>query len=1188
MNSYTVNQHAMHADEKSRVWIKCTRKIIMRINLIAFFIAVACLQVTASTYAQKITLSEKNASLKDLFLALEAQSGYYIVYNTPMLKDAAPVNIKLNKVSLKEALNALLEGQDFTYTIKDNTVVIKRKEKTLLDEIRGYFKAIDIKGRILDENANPLAGASVRLKKGNRAVMTNDKGVFEFTNVDENAVLIISFIGYDTKEVRANADLNNILMVPVSSKLDEVMVSTGYQTLPRERATGSFSTVSKEVLKNRMETNLLTRIEGSVPGLFMKNGSINIRGVSTLYGDQQPLFVVDGFPYEGSINFLNPADVVNVTILKDAAAASIYGSRAANGVIVITTKQGTLGKAKVSVNSNLFITPIPDVGYYNFMNSKEMVDLQEELFNLGHVGYSDYLKRAAQPKALEALYTNEANGKLPSDPQLAATLNQLRGLDNSNQIKDLLLQKAIKQQHYLTSYGGNDVNTYRVSLNYIGNRGHAKEGHNDEVNLSLLDHINLLKWLDLGLGANANLSKSKSGAINGLGYYRSVMPYEVLKDENGAISNWNYRKSDYEINRLKGLGMLDESYNPLNEMNQYEGNSRSNYLRFNGNLKADLIPGLSLQLLYQIEKGSSYNKSYYKKNSFLVRNMVNDATTIIDGKRQIPYGGQIYESRGDWSAYTARAQANFDKEIAPKHHTTAVMGFEQRSTASTSTSVHRMGYDDTNLKYIPVNADSLALIKGTQSVNGDFRYDETQYNNFSAPEDRFVSVYANVGHTYDDKYSVTGSVRIDDSNLFGTDPKYRHLPLWSAGASWQIAKESFMKNVTWVDKLSLRLTYGLNGNVAKTVGPYLKAYVVYNPEAGAMATTIDSPPNKTLRWERTAVTNLGLDFSILKNRIVGTLDLYGRKTTDLLGFRDIDPTNSFQSALINYGSLYNKGIELGLTTTNITNDQFSWSTLLNISYNKNKMTEINSRYSTVNGYTDGNGIEKLGYPMSSLFNFKWAGLDPTNGTVLVYDKNGNVVKNYDSQGGYVESMTDIEGLEYAGTLRPTYTVGIQNSFRYKKVNLNIFLIANGGNVFRDALPQVLSGSNIRQNIDRRAMNFWRKPGDEKIPGMMPAPDITNTSSSYFSSLWYAASINTLKADFIKIRSISLGYDFSELLFKRRANDLNGNLMFQVQNPFKWFRNDKGLDPEAYSQSSVYSERTLPVTPVYSFGLNLNF
>lgn len=1187
MNSYTVNQHAMRADQEPRGWIKCSWKIIMRINLVAFFIALACFQVTASTFAQKITLNQKNVALKDALRMIEAQSGYYILYNTPMLKDASPVDLKLKNASMDEALKALLDRQLFTYTIKDRTVVIQRKDRYLMDVIKDYFNAINIRGRVLDEAGRPLAGASVRIKNTNKIVMSNADGIFQFTGVDEKAIVVISFLGYEQQELKASSDLSNIRLVASSSKLEEVMISTGYQTLSKERATGSFSVVPRETLKTRMETNLMDRIEGSVPGLFMKNGEVNIRGISTLYGNREPLYVIDGFPYEGSINYLINDDIADVYLLKDAAAASIYGSRAANGVIVITTKKGA-GKLKVQYSNSFFITPLPDAGYFNLMNAKETVDLQEELFNMSHVDYSEYIKRSAQPKAIEALYLHE-NGDITKD-QLNLTLNKLRGLDNRSQLEDLLMQKQFKQQHNFSVSGGNQVNDFRLSMNYTKNRGYNIGSKNDELNLNLNDHINISKWLTAGVGVASNFSSSESSPINALGYYRSAMPYEMLKDENGENSRWNYRKSNYEINRLIGLGLHDESFNPLNEMDKYEGSGKSNYVRINGNLSAKLMEGLSFDIRYQIEKGAYYSKGYYKKTSYTVKNMVNDATQIINGdvKLNVPYGGQIYENRSDSRAYTARAQLNFDRDVAPKHHTTSVVGIEQRSVMSSATSTHRMGYDDNNLRYIPVNAVDLAILKGTQSLNNDFSYDEAQYNTFSAPEDRFVSMYANVGHTYDGKYNVTGSVRIDDSNLFGTDPKYRHQPLWSVGASWHVMKESFMKNINWINRLSIRATYGLNGNVAKTVGPYLQASTIYNQEAKAMATHILYPPNKSLRWERTAVTNLGLDFSFFNDRISGTFDLYERKSTDLLGERETDPTNAFQTALINYGSLYNRGVELGLNSAIIKNDNFMWFTNLNLSFNKNRMTEISTRNETVYGYTDGSGIEKVGYPMSSLFNFKWAGLDPTNGTVLVYDKDGNVVKNYDEQGGYVSNMTDINGLEYSGTLRPTYTIGFNNTLIYKKATLSIQLIANGGNVMRDAVPLILSRNNFQQNIDRRAMNFWRKPGDENIPGVMPAPDTKNNGNSYFASLWYAANINTLKADYIKVRSITLAYNMTSMLFKKKEKDLNADLIFQVRNPFSWFRNDKGLDPEAYAPSSIYAERTLPVTPVYSLGATINF
>ncbi|MDB5148220.1 MAG: SusC/RagA family TonB-linked outer membrane protein, partial [Mucilaginibacter sp.] len=227
-----------------------------------------------------------------------------------------------------------------------------------------------------------------------------------------------------------------------------------------------------------------------------------------------------------------------------------------------------------------------------------------------------------------------------------------------------------------------------------------------------------------------------------------------------------------------------------------------------------------------------------------------------------------------------------------------------------------------------------------------------------------------------------------------------------------------------------------------------------------------------------------------------------------------------------------------------------------------------------------------GYPINSIFNFRWAGLDPTNGSPLVYDKSGKIVPSYDQNGNHVNGMTDVNGLVYGGTLLPTYTIGFTNTFYYKRLSLNVFIIANGGNVFRDATPQILTTSNFSSNMDARAMNFWKKPGDEKIPGIMPAPDLTNSGNSYFASLWYAADINTLKADYIKVRDIALSYDFSDLLKKKFLS--SAKLTLQVENAFHWYRNNRGLDPEAYQAYSIYASRTLPVMPTYMIGASFTF
>lgn len=1162
-------------------------KILLIMRLTTVFLIAAIMQVSAAGFAQRVTFKQKNATLTSLFKEIKKQTGYNVVWNLNQLNFSKPFDAAFNQTPLEQVLVKSLEGMLLTYSIDEKTIVIRMKEKSILNQVMDYFKAIDVRGKIVDEAGIGIPGVTIKSKQSKKVVVTNSKGEFEYKGLDEDDVLLISYIGYKSIEIKANADLSNIVMTLTTNGLDEVTINTGYQTLPLERSTGAYGVVSEKTINLRMETNILDRLEGSVPGLFMKNGAVTIRGLATLYAEQQPMYVVDGFPYEGDINYINPSDVLSVTVLKDAAAASIYGTRAANGVIVITTRLGNASKLTVNYNSTLFITPRPDASYLNLLNSSQMVDLQQELFNMRHPDYNEGIMRAAQPKAIEALYKNSEG--LITDAELATTLNRLKTLNAQPQLEDLLMQKMFKQRHSFSANGGNEYNQFNVSLNYLGNRGYSVGSTDENVNIALRDQVKIAKWLTADVGITTNLGNAKSKPINTSSYYLN-MPYEVLKDENGNVSPWNYRKSAYEIDRLIGLGLFDETYNPLNELDKSEISSKNNYVRLQGGFNVKFMEGLSLDVKYQTERGNSFYKTYHNNESYAAKNMINDAATVEtngDIEWNVPKGGQIYETRGDSKSYTLRTQLNFDKVLDDKNHLTILAGAEKRATVQNSTSLHRMGYSDNNLQFLPVNTLDLARLTNTQSLTYTFEYNNRSYNNFTSVENRYVSVYANAGHTYAGKYNLTGSVRIDDSNLFGVDPKYRYIPLWSFGGSWKLSNENFMKDANWLDHLNMRLTYGLGGNVAKNVGPFLQAASEFSIITGATATQIVSPPNKALRFERTATTNLGVDFSVLKNRISGSIDVYSRKSTDLLGDRKTDPTNAFLSALINYGSMTNKGYELALNTENLRTSNFHWASRLTYSHNKNKMTEIAPQSESVYTYTDGNGVSRIGYPTSSIFNFRSAGLDPTNGTIRVFDKNGNVVTNYDQSGSLVANMNDVDGLVFGGTLLPTYTIGLTNTFNYKNLSLNVLIIANGGNVFRDAVPQVLTSSNFSQNIDQRALNFWRKPGDEAIPGTMPAPDLAGSGNSYFASLWYALDENMLKADYVKVRDISLSYNFAPDLFKNKKI-ASAKLTLQVQNAFHWYRNDKGLDPEAYSQYSTYSNRNLPVTPTYMIGVDFTF
>lgn len=1171
-----------------------SKSFMLAMKLTIVFLTVAFLQVHANAVSQSVTISGKELSLKKVFSIIEQQTGYVVLSNKKDLEATKPVTLAVFDMPLQQLLNMVFKDQPVNYRLDGTTIVLSRKPMPapISSLLNTAPAGVPVDGGVVDSLGRPIQGASVKLLPGNKGTTTNNIGFFSIPNVDPgNYTLEVSFVGYETYSRQITVprygvmQIGRIVLKQGNNNMEVIeVVATGYQTLPRDRATGSFSTVTSELLSTRVEPSLMTRLEGLVPGLFAKrNGEFNLRGLATLYGERQPLIVVDGFPYEGDINYLNPDDILNVTVLKDAAAASIYGTRSANGVIVITTRLGSARTTRINFNSTIFITPKPDVSYLNLLNSSETVDLQRDLFNQFHrtepFGY-------AVPKASEALYKFE-RGEI-TQAQLDATLNDLKSRNGLSQVEDMMMQSIISHKHSLSITGGNDKNQYGINVNYLGDRGYTINTNSETVNLGLNDRAQVFKWLTAEAGIFANFSKNKYAPVNAPDLFWS-MPYETLKDANGNYVPWNYLKSPSEIERLNGLGLLDETYNPMQELDRYDIRSNSQYVRVQGGFNVKFSRHLNLDVKYQTERGSSYSKNYGTIEAWRTATMINDATQIINGvvTKNIPDGGQIFESRGDSRSYTARAQLNFDKRFGKDHQLTAIAGTERRAVLNTSTYVHRLGYNDQNLSFLPVDYNKIANLTGTQSIAGTYNYRFNDNNYFSNREDRYVSFYGNAGYNFKGRYNLTGSVRVDDSNLWGTNPKYRHLPLWSAGASWRISQEDFMTGTFWLDNLNLRATYGNGGNTAKQVGPYLIVNSGYFYETNGIATNIVSPPNASLRWEKTATTNIGLDFAILRNRISGSFDYYIRKTTDLLGEKPTDPTNAFNTALINYGSLSNKGFEIGLNTVNINNKDFNWSTRITFTKNKNRMTEIAPTSELLATYLQGWGTQRKGYAMNSIFNFRSAGLDPTNGTPLVYDKDGKIVKNYDQTGAVVTNMTDKDGLVLGGTLDPTYTAGLMNTVRFRKLTFTMMIIANGGNVIRDAIPATLTNAAFSRNVDRRVLNYWKKPGDEKMPDVQPTPALRNSSDYYLDQLWFATDANTMKADYVKVRNIGLSYDLASAVNKF-AKINAATAMVQVQNPFSWFRNDKDLDPEAYYVGSTGANRTLPVMPVYMLGINVTF
>lgn len=1038
------------------------------------------------------------------------------------------------------------------------------------------FKVIS--GIVVDEDGHPLPGASVRIKGEQKGTVTDVDGRFTL-NVPEGNKFIISLIGYNSQEIEVGKqDSYSIRMSTSTHSLNEVVV-TGYQTISKERAAGSFSILTPKELEGKLQTNILDRLEGMSAGLQKRGtGAIEIRGISTLEGNTSPLYVVDGIPYEGNIQALNPSDIVNITILKDASAASIYGVRAANGVVVITTRMGQVGKPRVTYNGSIKFEPLPSRSYLNLMSSAELVDLQKELFNYYHNKWQQDSPSFTN-EVYDLLYRNEAG--LISNSELEKDLDVYRNRDRFNQIKDNFVRRSnTTHQHNLAISGGSDIYRYALSGNYEQNLPHAKEKSSSRYGFNFKNQFDFFKWLRVNAAIlNSTTNSDYDDGYSLYSYLYSGPSYRMVYNEDGSPAQWYVTgKSQTEIDRLKNEGLYDETFYPATAAGTAHYMNKSAYWNINLGAQFKIWKGLSLDIHYQTEITNTYAKQFNSKDHYSVKKMINDATVISDDgtiTHYIPEGGNLSENWGKNNSYTLRVQLNFDHTFKGKHAISAIAGAERRKIVTQGTALYKYGYDDNSLSWKKI--DELALsqgIRGTQSTFGSFYFSSYRLgtDGFSETDNRYVSFYGNASYTYDQRLTFTGSIRMDQSNLFGTDPKYQYKPWWSLGGQY-IAIE----NEGWLDRLAVRLTYGLNGNVAKNVGPYM---IVRddgtNYYTNEYQSYISSAPNPTLRWEKTKVLNVGVDFNAFGNRLNGSIEFYNKATTDLLGNRLTDPTFGWTSLTLNYGEMRNRGVEVSLQSLNIKTRTFSWSSNFIFSYNKNKLTKIdNSGTSAYSWY--GSTQNREGYPMNSLFAIRYAGLDK-NGNPTAYKVDGTIVSTADN--------LERADLVYEGTTEYPYSASLTNRFTYKGFDLSFMFVYYGGGKMRDIASSWMFTyypvMNYASNLDRDRLKFWREPGDENDPDMNPAFQYARTSSSQ-QQLWTYADKHIQKNDYIKLRDITLGYTLPKEWLKNAC--VQGvRLNLQVQNAWYWAANKRNLDPEVATSSS----RGYHIPATYTLGVQVDF
>lgn len=1043
-----------------------------------------------------------------------------------------------------------------------------------------------LRGTVTDDNGEPLMGVSVSTDGGTPLAVTDADGKFSIAMPANATQLTFTYVGMATQTINIGQRSSFYVAMSAGEQALKDVVVTGYQTISRERTTGSFNVVTPEKLKGKLQTNILARLEGMVPGMMQQNGALYIRGMSTLNGGANaysPLFVVDGLPFEGDVSSINPATIKTITVLKDAAAASIYGARAANGVVVISTIDAKgENKTTIRYDASVKFTPKPDMDYLNLMDTREMIDLREYGFKFNSVPYAMIPPNYYLDPVSELLYKHRDG--LIDEQTFQNGMNKYRNLNNRKQLEDFYTQTGIEHQHNLSLSGGNDIYRYVFTLNYTGNRFNARYNQMQRYGATLRDNIKLTSWLnaEAALTINYNNTNSDRGMGTYTDMYRNQPSYTMLKDESGNPLNVPTYKSEWEMNRLIGLGLKDEHYSPITNRREERYNSNENYYRLMLGLNLKIMKGLNFDVRFQTENSADKTVEIFSERSYHVRNMINDAAQYNPATKKltlnVPEGAHYSESRGDADSYTLRAQLNFNRDFGP-HSITALAGGERRRTKTTNTSIYYMGFNESTLAYKPIDPTALTNVKGTESLAGNFSWSFTGNNWINEIENRYVSFYANAAYAFDSKYNLTASIRVDQSNLFGTDPRYQYRPLWSVGGAWHIAKERFLAGkLSWLNALTLRATYGIGGNVPRGASPYvtLKA-AQYNPWSKDFMAEIKNPPNYTLRWEKTATTNLGLDFSVLNNRLSGSIEVYHKHSTDLLAQRDADPTLGFKQLTLNYGNMTNKGIEVSLNSVNLQTRNLRWTTGLNFGYNKNMLDDVEDSNPNVHSYTSGFAAVK-GHPLGAIFSFQYAGLSPTDGTPCYYVEGGSKTE---------AQVSNLSDLVYSGTRHPTYSGSFSNTIAYKDFELSFMLMFYGGNVLRtEPAPFVSEPSHLNPNKEMR--NIWRQPGDERNPDATPAFTGYALDLATVRHPWYAADRHVFKADYAKLRHLSLTYRVPQRLVSKCGL---AQLAFtlQGQNLLSWSANKYGVDPEALGTTGYgWGMRTIPTPATWTFGLSATF
>lgn len=1143
-------------------------KTLRIMKIAAILLLAACLQVSAKGFSQKITLSEKNAPLEKIFEKIEKQTGFTFAYTGTLLSKVKKVSIEIANASLEQALILCFNDQPFTYVIIEKTIVIKPKEEEPEQVLAVLPVEKEIKGIVTDENGKPLPEASVKVKGTDRGTTTDANGNFTIQLPDNGGVLVISYVGYEPVEKAVSkSGTMNFTLKPKESRIEEVVI-IGYGTSKRKDLTGAVSSVKAKDLVISSGPEIGNMLKGKVAGLTIRQNSaqpgggldILVRGAGSVNASNAPLLVVDGFPItdlqqpgsggryqagtQSILNSFNPNDIESIEVLKDASATSIYGSRAANGVILITSKRGSEGRLNVQYSNNFsvqkYTNPFDVLPLNEWMQVRNEAGQDQWDFDNGVMPYGTKTRAEAEANPVNGLYRK------------LYTQNAINNVGRGTDWFELVTRDGATAQHNISLSGGTKYTKYLLSGNLYDQKGIIKNSGFKRYSIRANIDQEINKYVKVGLNLTASRIDNLNAQLGGDQYENSGIiraaiqqgPHITAKEDDGS----------YPLNPQLALQPNPYSLLTITDEGRIE--------RMLASFFVDITPikDLTIKLKAGMDRGYSKRQSYIP-------------TTTLHGALE---QGRAFVSNTDKDDYLLEATANYTKTLAASHKFDILAGVSQQKFINSFSSSGATGFITDAFLWNNLGAGSVQLPGSS-----------------TGSKNLIASYFGRLNYSYQGKYLFTATVRTDGSSVFAANNKWGTFP--SAAVAWNVAEEPFFSTLKkTVSQLKFRLSYGQTGNATINSNAFA-AYSAYpawlsGNDARLIGVSLSRLENPDLKWETTTGINFGLDFSLFNGKVDGSVEIFNNEISDLLATKSLNSYHQINTIIANVGKTQSRGYEVTINTRNIQTSSFQWRTLFALSHFKDNWKErapdwkpniyesendpIRALYSRL-----ADGILQTGEPvpasqpqlkpgMIKVRDIDGFALDGSGNPAV--DANGRFIKT-----GKPDGKIDDADTKLLGTVDPSLMTGITNIFTYKNFTLNFDFNALFGRRIAD--PNYVAYGFSAYGIYANGYNGLRTVKERWTP--------QNPSTKHPSSFWgfspYGVGDFFLQdAWYIRLQNVSLGYDIPRKILKNIFSSVRVHVDAQnlfVISPYT------GVDPETDSYTAAY-----PYIRTFTIGLNVNF